>query len=74
MFRSAMVAMVQRLDARSFFGHAQLILTTFSALVLKIRRNRFSCHGPSVAELSPSKLSYFGHPDNLWAATWSGRL
>ena len=56
-----MVAMVQRLDARSFLFHPQLIVSSFSALVLEVYRNRFSCHGPSVAELSPSKLSYFGH-------------
>jgi hypothetical protein len=30
------------------------------ALVLKVCRNRLSCHGRSVAELSPSKLSTFG--------------
>jgi len=61
LFRRAMVAMVQRLDARSFFGHPQLIVSTFSALVLKVCRNRFGCHGPSVAELSPSKLSSSSH-------------
>jgi hypothetical protein len=31
------------------------------ALVLKVCRNRFSCHGQSVAELAPSELSHFGH-------------
>ncbi len=56
-----MVAMVQRLDARSFCFHPQLIVFTFLALVLKVCRNRFSCHGRSVADLSPSKLSNFGH-------------
>jgi hypothetical protein len=56
-----MVAIVQRLDERSFFGHPQLIVSTFSAPVLTVCRNRFSCHGPSVAELSPSKLSNFSH-------------
>ena len=61
LLRSAMVAMVQRLDAGSFFGQPQLSVTTFSALVLKVHRNRFSCHGPSVAELSLSELSNFGH-------------
>jgi hypothetical protein len=61
LLRSAMVAMVQRLDACSFFGQPQLSVTTFSVLVLKVHRNRFSCHGPSVAELSLSKLSNFGH-------------
>ena len=56
-----MVAMVQRLDARSFFFHPQLSVSIFSALVLKVCRNRSSCHGRIVAELSPSKLSNFGH-------------
>ena len=52
---------MQRLDARSFCFHPQLIVSTFSALVLKVCRNRFSGHGRSVAELSPSKLYNFGH-------------
>ena len=60
-FRSAMVAMVQRLDARSFFFRPQLCVCTVSALLLEVFRNRFSCHRRSVAELSPSKLSNFGH-------------
>jgi len=33
LFRSAMVAMVQRLDARSFCFHPQLSVAVFSALV-----------------------------------------
>ena len=61
LFRSAMVAMVQRLDARSFFSYSQLIVATFLALVLKVFRNRLRCHGQSVADLAPSKLSNFGH-------------
>ena len=61
LFRSAMVAMVQRLDARSFFFYPQLSVSKFSVFVLKIFRNRSSCHGRSVAELSSSKLSTFGH-------------
>jgi len=56
-----MVAMVQRPDASGFFFHTQLSVSTFLALVLKVCRNRFRCHGQSVAELSPSKLSNFGH-------------
>ena len=44
-FRSAMVAMVQRLDARSFFFRPQLSVCAVSAFVLKIFWNRFSCHG-----------------------------
>src|ERR1035438_779725 len=52
-----MVAMVQRLDARSFFFHAQLSDSIFLALVLKVCRDCFSCHGQSVAEPAPCKLS-----------------
>ena len=52
-----MVAMVQRLDARSFFFGPQLSVCTVSALVLEVFGNRFSCHGGSVADLSrPSCL------------------
>jgi hypothetical protein len=61
LFGRAMLAMVQRLDAHSFFFHTQLSVSTFLALVLKVFRNRFRCHSQSVAELSPSKLSNFGH-------------
>ena len=65
-----MVAMVQRLDARGFFFRPQLSVCTVSALVLEVFRNRFSCHGCSVAELSSSELSNFGHSLTIhWAAT-----
>ena len=53
--------MVQRPDARSFFFRPQLGIFIFLALVLKVCRNRFSCHGQSMAELASSKLSNFGH-------------
>jgi hypothetical protein len=56
-----MVAMAQRLDARSLFFCPQLSVAIFLALVLKVFRNRFRCHSQSVAELCPSKLSNFGH-------------
>jgi hypothetical protein len=56
-----MVAMAQRLDARSFFFHTQLSVSTFLALVLKICRNRFRCHGQSVPELSLNNLCSFAH-------------
>jgi len=58
-----MVAMVKRLDARSFCFHPQLSVFTFLALVLKVCRNRLRCHGQSVAGLAPPKLSNFGHSD-----------
>ena len=64
-----MVAMVQRLDARSFFSYSQLIVATFLALVLKVFRNRLRCHGQSVADLAPSKLSTFGHSLTIHAAS-----
>ncbi len=56
-----MVARVQRQNAGSLFVHPQLSVSTFSALVLKICRNRFSCHGGSVAEQSSCALFTFGH-------------
>jgi hypothetical protein len=53
----------------------ELIVSTFLALVLKICRNRFSCHSQSVAELAPSKLSNFGHSvDDSWATTKRRRV
>ncbi len=58
---SAMVALVQRLDAVGFFARPQLGVFTASALVLEVFRNRFRCHGRSVAELSSSKLSNCDH-------------
>jgi hypothetical protein len=57
LFCSAMMAMVQRLDARGFRFHPHLSVAIFLALVFKVCRNRFRCHRQSVAELEPSKLS-----------------
>jgi hypothetical protein len=51
LFRSAMVAMVQRLDAGSVFFLPQLSVSIFWALFFKVGRNRSSCHGQSVTEL-----------------------
>jgi hypothetical protein len=56
-----MMTMVPRLDAGSFFLDPLLSVFIFLALILKVCRNRFSCHRQSVAELAPSKLSNFGH-------------
>jgi len=56
-----MVAMVQRLDASGFFFHTLLSVSALLALVLKVFRNRFGCHGESVAELCPFNLSNFVH-------------
>ena len=60
-FRSAMVAMVQWLDASGFFFPTYLSLSIFLVLVIKVFGNCFCCHVQSVAELSLSKLSNFGH-------------
>jgi hypothetical protein len=51
-----MVAMVQWLDPCSLFFHSQVIVSISLALALEIYRNRFRCHGQSLAELSASKL------------------
>jgi hypothetical protein len=45
-----MMAMVQQLDARGLFFQPQLSIAIFSALVLKVFRNRFRGHGESVEE------------------------
>ena len=63
-FRSAMVAMLQRLDARSFFLRPQLSVCTVSALVLEVFRNRFSCHGGSVAEPPVRAVQFWPLGDN----------
>jgi hypothetical protein len=72
LFRSAMVAVAHQVDARSFFSHPQLSVSTFSALVLKVFRNRFSWHGRSVAELSPSKLCNFAHSVTIYVSRRRG--
>jgi hypothetical protein len=58
---SAMVALVQRLDAGGFLVRPQLSFFAAAAFVLEVFRNRFRCHGRSVAELSSSKLSNCDH-------------
>jgi hypothetical protein len=69
-----MVAMVQRLNARSFCHNPQLIVLMFLAFFLKVHWNRLRCHGCSVTELAPPKLSNFGHsvPDSWPAQTSHG--
>jgi hypothetical protein len=57
LFRSAMVAMVQRLDARGFCFHPQLSVAIFLALIFEVFRDRFRCHSQSMAERATSKLS-----------------
>jgi hypothetical protein len=76
-FRSAMVAMMQRLDVSSFFFRPQLSVCAVSAFVLKVFWNRFSCHSLSVAELSMPELSNFAHsvrirepPRGSWTETY----
>ena len=61
LFRSAMVAAVERLDARSFFFYAQLIVFMFFGLVRKYAGIVFVVVARSVAEPPPPKLYNFGH-------------
>ncbi len=70
-----MVAMVERLDARSFFFRPQLSVYIFSALVLEVFRNRFSCHGRSVAEVSRPSCPILANRRQLsrFATTEAGR-
>lgn len=63
---------MQRLDARSFFLYPYLSVNTLLALVLKVCWNRFRCHDRSVAELSPAKLSNFGHSVTIHESPRSG--
>ena len=56
-----MMAMLQGLDARSFFVHAQLIGGIFLALFVKVFCNRLSAHDCECGRTIPFKLSYFGH-------------
>ena len=58
---SAMVALVQQLDAVGFFVRPQLGIFTALAFVLEAFRNRFRSHGRSVAEPSSTKLSNCDH-------------
>ena len=48
------MAVLQRLNAGNFFLNSPLSVFIFLALVLKVCRDRFSCHGQSVAELLSS--------------------
>jgi hypothetical protein len=45
------MAVLQRLNAGSFFLYSLVSVFSLLALVLKVCRDRFSCHGQSVAEL-----------------------
>lgn len=68
------MAVLQRLNAGSFFLYSLLSVFIFLALVLKVCGNRFSCHGQSVAEPVPSKLSNFGHSLKFMAVTRKWRV
>ena len=71
-----MMAMIQWLDACGFFFPSHLSVLIFLALVVKVLRNRFGCHGQSLAELAPSKLFNFGHtvPFADWLTTKTMRF
>lgn len=56
-----MMAMIQWLDARGFFFHSHPSVPIFLALAFKVLRNRFRCHGQSLAALASPKLFNFGH-------------
>ena len=68
------MAVLQRLNAGSFSLYSLLSVFIFLALVLKICRNCFSCHGQSVARLGRPKLINFDHsvtirgPKRVWAS------
>jgi hypothetical protein len=49
----AMVAMLQRLDARSFFFRSRLSRGIFLPLFLKVFRDRLSCHGCQCGRTTP---------------------
>lgn len=55
------MGVLQPLNAGSFFLYSLLSVFAFLALILKVCRNRLSCHGLSVTEPVPSKLSNFSH-------------
>jgi hypothetical protein len=57
-----MVAMVQRLDARSFFFRSQLSVCSFLALFFKVFRNRLNCHGLQCGRTVSARLCNFGVP------------
>ena len=59
LFCSAMMAVVQRLDARGFIFRPQLSVAIFLALIFKILWNCFRCHSQIVAEPATSDLSNF---------------
>ena len=56
-----MVAMLQWLDARSFFFRAQLIGREFLALFVKVLCDRLSAHGCECRRTISFKLFHFGH-------------
>jgi hypothetical protein len=59
LFRSAMVAMVQRLNARGFFFQTQLSVFTFLVLVFKVFWNSFRCHGQQCGRTIPVQAVQF---------------
>jgi hypothetical protein len=62
-FCRAMVAMLQWLDARSFFVHPQLIGGIFLPLFVKVFCDRLSAHGCECRRTISFKLFHFGHFD-----------
>jgi hypothetical protein len=68
LFLSSMMAVLQRLNAGSFFLYSLLSIFIFLALVLKVCRDRFSCHGQSVAELLSPNCPILATRWNSWSA------
>ena len=70
-----MVAMLQRLDACSFFFNSKLIVCSFFALFLKIFWNRLSCHGSQFgSSISIQAVQFWPLRDNLWVHEGAGVL
>jgi hypothetical protein len=64
-----MVAMLQRLDARSFFFRSRLSGGIFLPLFLKVFRDRLSCHGLQCGRTVSPNLSCFGHSVTIMIVT-----
>lgn len=73
LFRLAMVTMVQRLDARSFFFRSQLSVCSFLALFFKVFRNRLNCHGLQCGRtISVQAVQFWPLRDNVTCTRGNG--
>jgi len=70
-----MVAMVQRLDARSFFFRSQVSVCSFLAFFFKVFRNRLICHGLQCGRtISVQAVQFWPLRDNVTRTRESGSL